>query len=332
MLLVSVRVSYSSTPGHAVAVSFRCGKTDTEFPRSKVKLDSAFLRNSGGRSSPFSGHGRVNKSSYVVPLPKQAYGGKSSPVGTLLLPARAPLLKASTRSACPLWLSRTLPYVRSASSATVEQGKPDTVRRASGDCTTSGQINRTMLPLNAEGSQLSLSRMGSEPLAPLCLRQRPSSAIRAPSSHCSRMSDGANRPGSVRKESPRAPGALGLRIIHCFPPKSSQTVRRSLTLHLSIQRRRWCCSGSPPPFLRSGPDRHLSWVTCRIPARSILRLRGKPAFPGPPHRGSHCVLARFARTSASVKTCAMLTTRLATAFDKTPSLPAHLPRSYRTRS
>ena len=90
MLLVSVRVSYSSTPGHAVAVSFRCGKTDTEFPRSKVKLDSAFLRNSGGRSSPFSGHGRVNKSSYVVPLPKQAYGGKSSPVGTFVATRSSP--------------------------------------------------------------------------------------------------------------------------------------------------------------------------------------------------------------------------------------------------
>ena len=39
--------------GHAVAVGLRCGKADAETPRSRVKLDSAFFRNSGGRSILF---------------------------------------------------------------------------------------------------------------------------------------------------------------------------------------------------------------------------------------------------------------------------------------
>ena len=37
----------------AVAVGLRCGKADIEAPRSMVKLDSAFPRNSGGRSTLF---------------------------------------------------------------------------------------------------------------------------------------------------------------------------------------------------------------------------------------------------------------------------------------
>ena len=40
-------------PYHAVAVGLRCGKADTEAPRSRMKLDSAFPRNSGGRSTLF---------------------------------------------------------------------------------------------------------------------------------------------------------------------------------------------------------------------------------------------------------------------------------------
>ena len=40
-------------PGHAMAVGLKCGKADTETPRSWVQLDSAFPRNSGGRSTLF---------------------------------------------------------------------------------------------------------------------------------------------------------------------------------------------------------------------------------------------------------------------------------------
>ena len=69
-------------------------------------------------------------------------------MGTLLPPARAPLLKASTGPAGPLSPSRTLTHVRSAPSAKVEQEKPDTARRAHGDSATFDQINRIIIPLN----------------------------------------------------------------------------------------------------------------------------------------------------------------------------------------
>ena len=128
-------------------------------------------------------------------------------MGTLLPPIRAPLLKTPTGSADPLPHSRTQPHLRSAPSATVEQEKPDTARRPSGDSTTSGQINRTIIPPNAEESQLSSSRTGLEPRAPLGPRKRPSGAARVPSGHFSRMSDGVTMPGSVGPDSSRAPGA-----------------------------------------------------------------------------------------------------------------------------
>ena len=122
-------------------------------------------------------------------------------------PTGSPLLKASTESPGPLSPSRTLAHVRNAPSATVEQEKPDTARRASGDSTTSYQINRSAIPPNAEDPQLSSRRTGSEPAAPLGQRQRPSGAARAPSGHFSPMSDGATRPGSMGPDSSRASGA-----------------------------------------------------------------------------------------------------------------------------
>ena len=54
-------------------------------------------------------------------------------------------MKAYTGSAGSLWPSRTLTPVRSASSATAEEEKPDTARRVRGDSTTSGQINRSII-------------------------------------------------------------------------------------------------------------------------------------------------------------------------------------------
>ena len=108
-------------PGHAVAVGLRCGKADTETPGSRVQHDSAFPRNSGGRSTFF-----MSRLATSCPFPSRPTERKPSPVGTLLPLTRAPLLKASTGSAGPLSPSRTLPHVRSAPSATVEQEKPDT--------------------------------------------------------------------------------------------------------------------------------------------------------------------------------------------------------------
>ena len=125
----------------------------------------------------------------------------------LLPPTGGPLLKAFTGSAGPLLPSRTLTHVRSAPSAAVEQVKSDTARRASGDSTTSGQINRSIIPPKAEESNLLSSRTGSEPPAPLGLWMRPLGAARAPSGPFSPMSDGATRPGSVGPDSSREPGA-----------------------------------------------------------------------------------------------------------------------------
>ena len=141
------------------------------------------------------------------PFPSRPGGRKPSAVDNLLPPTGSPLLKASNGSAGPLSPSRTLTRVRSAPSAAVDQEEPDTARRASGDSTTSGQIHRSIIPPKAEESQLSSSRTGSEPPAPLGRRQRPSGAARATSGHFSPTSDGDTRPESVGPDLSRAPGA-----------------------------------------------------------------------------------------------------------------------------
>ena len=198
--------------------SFSEGVLLPNLPRSRVKLDSAFPRNSGRRFTLFpvkEGSTRLAASS---PFPSRLAGRKPSPVGTLLPPTRAPILKASTGSAGPLSPSPTLTHVRSAPPTTVERKQPDTARRVSGDSTISSQINQTIIPLNAEESQVSPSSTGSEPPAPLGLRQRPSGAARTPSGLFSRMSDGATRPGSMGPNSSRAPGPSVVRIVRCPPP------------------------------------------------------------------------------------------------------------------
>ena len=171
-----------------------------------MKLDLAFPRNSDGRSTLFPVEEEPTRLVTSSPFPNRPVGRKPSPVDHLLPPTGGPLLKAATGSAGPLSPSRTLTHVHSAPSATVKQEKPDTARRASDDSATSGQINRSMLLSKAEESQLSPSRTGSEPPAPLGLRQGPSWAARAPSVHFSPMSDGPTRPGSVGPDSSRAPG------------------------------------------------------------------------------------------------------------------------------
>ena len=150
-------------PGHAVAVGLRRGKADAEAPRSSVKLDSAFPRNSGGRSTLFPVEEEPTRLATSSPFPRRSAGRKPFPVDNLVPPTGGPLLKASTGSAGPVSPSRTLSHVRSAPSATMEQGKTDTARRVSGDSTTSGQINRSNIPPTAEESQFSSSRTGSEP-------------------------------------------------------------------------------------------------------------------------------------------------------------------------
>ena len=76
-------------PDHVVAVGLRCWKADIEAPRSKVKLDSAFPRNSGGRSTLFPIKEESTRLATSSPFPSRPTGRKPSPVGTLLSPTRA---------------------------------------------------------------------------------------------------------------------------------------------------------------------------------------------------------------------------------------------------
>ena len=103
---------------------------------------------------PFFLSRRTHKISYVVPLPEQAYREEALSDGQFVATHRSPAFEGA------YWVCRpsfafTITHVRSTPSATVEQEKPDTARRASDDSTTSGQINRSIVPLKAEESQLS---------------------------------------------------------------------------------------------------------------------------------------------------------------------------------
>ena len=86
-------------PGHAVAVGLRCAEADTEAPRSRVKLGSAFPRNSGGRSTLFLVKEEPIRLAISHPFPNRSTSGKPPPADYLLPPTGAPLLKSSTGSA-----------------------------------------------------------------------------------------------------------------------------------------------------------------------------------------------------------------------------------------
>ena len=116
------------------------------------KLDSAFPRKSGGRSTLFPVKEDPTRLATSSPFPSRSARRKPPLLDNLAPPTGSLLSKASTGSAGPISPSRTLTHVRSVPSATVEQEKRDTARRASGDSTTSGQINRTAIPLKAEES------------------------------------------------------------------------------------------------------------------------------------------------------------------------------------
>ena len=213
-----------SPPGHAVAVGLRCGKANTETPRSRLKLDSAFPRNNDGCPILFPIEEESTRLATSSPFPTRSTGRKPSPVDPLLPPTGAPFLKSSTGSAGPLSSSRTPLHVRRAPSAPVEQEKPGTARRASGDSTASGQINRTAYPLNSEESQLSSSRTGSEPPAPFGPGQRSSGAVREPSGDFLPTGNGDTEPVYVEPDSPRAPGAQCSQRSTLAPPHTATAV------------------------------------------------------------------------------------------------------------
>ena len=99
----------------------RCGTADTDAPRYRVKPDSAFPRNSGGRSTRFPVMEEPTRLATLPPFSSRPTGRKPSLVDNLLPLTGTPLLKASAASAGPIPPSRTLNQARSATSATVVQ-------------------------------------------------------------------------------------------------------------------------------------------------------------------------------------------------------------------
>ena len=81
-----------SPPGHAVAVGSRCGKENTDTPRSRSKLDSAFPRNHGGRSTLFPIKEESIRLATSSPFPTRSTGRKTSPVD-LVAPHRSTVLE-----------------------------------------------------------------------------------------------------------------------------------------------------------------------------------------------------------------------------------------------
>ena len=92
----SFRRGCSTLPptGHAVAVGWRCGKADTEAPRSRMKLDSAFARKSDGFPTRFPAKEKPTRLATSSLFPSRSAGRKPPPVDDLVLPTGSPLLKA----------------------------------------------------------------------------------------------------------------------------------------------------------------------------------------------------------------------------------------------
>ena len=80
--------------GHAVAVGWRCWKADTEAPRSRMKLDSAFAHKSGGFPTRFPVKEEPTRLATSSPFPSRSAARKPPPVDDLVLSTGSPLLKA----------------------------------------------------------------------------------------------------------------------------------------------------------------------------------------------------------------------------------------------
>ena len=77
-----------------------------------------FTRDSSGRSTLFPIKEESSSLATSFPFSKRANGKEPPPVGSMLPPTRAPLMKAPTRSATPALYSRTLTHVHQATSIT----------------------------------------------------------------------------------------------------------------------------------------------------------------------------------------------------------------------
>ena len=170
--------SSSSSPGHAVAVGLRCGKADTETPRSQLKLDFAFPRNNGGRSTLFPGKEESTRLVVSPSFPTRSTGRKPSPVDHLLPLTPAPFLKSATgclqalfrrarHSTCAALL-RLQGYRRNPTLPVESVVTPRPPVRSTGQHTRKNRKRK---------SQPSSRRTDSKSPAPFGLGQRPSGAV-----------------------------------------------------------------------------------------------------------------------------------------------------------
>lgn len=133
----------SARSGYAVAIGFRCEIPVTETPRSLLALDSTFPRNGGGRSTLFPVREEAASLNASSTSSRRYTVKKPSPVGIVLMCSHPP--KTRFRSGllgvkALFRLAHATPHAQRSfiSSGT---GQTDTARRASGNSTTSDQIN-----------------------------------------------------------------------------------------------------------------------------------------------------------------------------------------------
>ena len=179
----------------------RCGKANTQAPRSLSRLDPVFSRDSSGSSIFFHIKQESSTLATLSPFSKRPTGKEPSRVGLMLPPTRAQVMKTPTGSAGPAPSSRTLSHVHQAASLPVEQVEVPTL--PDGPIVTprppvrsAGRYSRK----STEESLISSSRSSFEPPAP-------SGAVRAASCDFSPMSEGDTTPEIVGPDSHRDPEA-----------------------------------------------------------------------------------------------------------------------------
>ena len=106
----------------------RCGKANTQTPRSFARFDPVFARDNSGCSVLFSIKEESTRLATSSPFSKRHNGKEPLRVKTLLPPARAPLQKAPTGSTEPASSLNTLTHVFQATSAPVAQEEDPTLR------------------------------------------------------------------------------------------------------------------------------------------------------------------------------------------------------------
>ena len=261
----------------------RCGKAKTKTPRSFVRLDLVFSRDSSERSVPFPIKEESTRLATSSPFSKRPTRKEPFQVGLLLPPTRAPLTKKPTGFADPAPSSRMLTHVHQAASIPVEQVEESTL--CDGLVVTPWPLPRSAgrySSKSTEESHLSSRRSSLELPAPsgaveqllAIFRQRATGARREKPWVRTRIvipRPGIPGRGHYRPELPR-PG-VPVRG-HCRPKFPTRLPtgwnRRRWILLWNTPRKLWCCSGNPRPIFRSVPLRRLSSTACHILARSSL--------------------------------------------------------------